>query len=317
MDRTQRRLIGLGAGAAALGGLGALGAVGFVALLKHQAAQARATIGKPLGETALVADKVYRRRYADRGEPIELVLIGDSIAAGLGAGRAKGTLGARLAKEIGDRLDRPVRLTTLAKVGAETWMLPEQQLARLAPSEVPDVAVVVVGGNDVTHRIPVAESVEALTRVIDDLRGRGCPVVVGTCPDLGALRPLPDPLRSLAGRASRQLAAAQRDAALAAGAHVVSLAEVVGPFFVTNPDDMFSIDHFHPSELGYRRTAEALVPSVLAALGERDEVPFGHHAPAPSALHSQVPSAKHEAGTLAVRVTTHELRSTKDAERNA
>lgn len=289
MDRTRRLLLGFGSGAALLGGVGGVATLGFVSLLKRQAAHAREVIGTPLGEVPPSADKTYRRRYASSAEPLDLVLIGDSIAAGLGASRPKGTLGARLAKEAGDRLGRPVRLTTLAKVGAETWMLPEQQLRRLRPEARPDVAVVIVGGNDVTHRVPVGESVAALREVITALRERGCAVVVGTCPDLGALRALPDPLRRLAARASRQLAAAQREAALEEGAYVVSLADVVGPFFVTNPDDMFSIDQFHPSELGYRRTAEALVPSVAAALGgaghggEAPVLPFGHHVPLRSA----------------------------------
>ena len=60
----------------------------------------------------------------------------------------------------------------------------------------------------------------------------------------------------------------------------MSLADVVGPFFITNPDEMFSLDRFHPSAAGYKRTAKAVLPSVLAALGEVDAVPFGHHAPA-------------------------------------
>jgi lysophospholipase L1-like esterase len=60
---------------------------------------------------------------------------------------------------------------------------------------------------------------------------------------------------------------------------VVTLADVVGPFFITNPDEMFSLDRFHPSAHGYKRTAKAILPSVLAALGVQEEVPFGHHAP--------------------------------------
>ena len=75
---------------------------------------------------------------------------------------------------------------------------------------------------------------------------------------------------------------AQAEAALAAGAYVVSLADVVGPFFIANPDEMFSLDRFHPSALGYKRTAQAMLPSVLAALGHRDDVPFGHRVPAPT-----------------------------------
>jgi len=274
------RLLGrIAAGAGVAGAVGVIGAAGgaaFVALLKKQAASARAVIGKPFGEVALEADKTYKKSY---GQRIELLMVGDSIAAGLGSTVPKGTLGARLAKGLAKRTQRAVRLTTIAVVGAETWMINEQQLPRLLPSYKPDVAVIVVGGNDVTHRIPIAESVSELHEAIEYLRGLGAHVVVGTCPDLGALRPLPQPLRSLGGRASRQLAAAQAEAALDAGAYVVNLADVVGPFFVTNPDEMFSVDKFHPSEMGYKRTAQALLPSLLHALGYSDVVPFGHSAP--------------------------------------
>lgn len=276
-----RRLGKIAVGAGVAGAVGVVGAAlgaGFVVLLKRQAAHARALIGKPLGETAPDADKVYKKSY---GAVIELLLLGDSIAAGLGAEHPDGTLGARLAKGVAKKTHRSVRLTTAARVGSESWMLPEQ-LMSLPPSYRPDVAVVIVGGNDVTHRVPIAGSVKHLTEAVQALRVRGAHVVVGTCPDLGALKPVPQPLRSLGSRASRQLAAAQAEAAHAAGAYVVSLADVVGPFFITNPDEMFSLDRFHPSAVGYKRTAKAVLPSVLAALGVRDEVPFGHQAPRPS-----------------------------------
>lgn len=193
-------------------------------------------------------------------------MLGDSIAAGLGAERAKHTLGGRLARGIARSAGRSVRLRTAAVVGSESSMLADQ-LAALPDSYRPDVAVIVVGGNDVTHRVPVAESVDHLGVAVDALRARGAEVVVGTCPDLGALRPMPQPLRALGSRASRQLAQAQRETALARGARVVSLSHVVGPFFITNPDEMFSLDRFHPSAQGYKRTAKAMLPSVLAALG--------------------------------------------------
>lgn len=244
-------------------------------VLRRQAAQARSEIGQPLGEHAHDADRVYRRRLGSR---IDLLLLGDSIAAGLGADEARGTLGARLSRQVAKRSDRAVRLRTAAEVGAESSRLGDQ-LDALPADYAPDVAVIVVGGNDVTHRVSVGESVKHLEQCIERLRERGAAVVVGTCPDLGALRPVPQPLRALGSRASRQLAAAQRVAAVERGAWVVSLADVVGPFFITNPDQMFSLDRFHPSALGYKRTAKAILPSVLAALGEHDEVPFGHHAP--------------------------------------
>jgi len=263
---------------AMVGGVAGAGAYGARELLTRQAAQARLAIGKPLGEQALSADKHYKKTY---GEPVNLLILGDSIAAGLGADRAKHTLGGGLARGIAKHAHRSVRLRTAAVVGSESSEL-AAQLASLPANYRPDVAVIVVGGNDVTHRVPVAESVRHLSETITALRERGAEVVVGTCPDLGALRPVPQPLRALGSRASRQLAHAQRGAALAGGARAVSLAHVVGPFFITNPDEMFSLDRFHPSTHGYKRTAKAMLPSVLAALGVVDTVPFGHHTPDPA-----------------------------------
>ena len=251
------------------------GVLGARLLLRRQAAVARRLIGKPLGEEALDADKKYKKKY---GATLDLLLVGDSIAAGLGAELPKETLGARLATRLAKATHRTVRLRTVARVGSESSML-AAQLATLPASYRPDVAVIVVGGNDVTHRVPVAESVRHLEAAIAALRDRGAAVVVGTCPDLGALRPVPQPLRALGSRASRQLAQAQGVAAVRAGAHAVSLAHVVGPFFITNPDEMFSLDRFHPSATGYKRTAKALLPSLLAALGLDGELPFGHRRP--------------------------------------
>ncbi|PUA81600.1 SGNH/GDSL hydrolase family protein [Nocardioides currus] len=264
-----------GIAAGALGVVAGAAAYATKEVLTRQAAIARSRIGDPLGHVAPSADKVWRKRY---GQTIDLVVLGDSIAAGLGADHPKHTLGGGLSRRLAKRTGRAVRLRTAAVVGSESSLLAEQ-VAGLPATYAPDVAVIVVGGNDVTHRVPVAESIRHLTDAITALQARGAEVVVGTCPDLGALRPVPQPLRALGSRASRQLAQAQREAALAHGARAVSLAHVVGPFFITNPDEMFSLDRFHPSTQGYKRTARAMLPSVLAALGHDDVLPFGHHAP--------------------------------------
>ena len=116
----------LAPGAAVAGGT-ALAALGARELIRRQARVARRVIGKPLGEDAHQADKVYRSKH---GDPIDLLLLGDSIAAGLGADRPKRTLGAQLARRLADRTDRAVRLHTAAVVGSETSML-RTQLAGL------------------------------------------------------------------------------------------------------------------------------------------------------------------------------------------
>jgi lysophospholipase L1-like esterase len=260
--------------AAGLAGLVALGALGHRTFLL-QARVARRLIGKPLGEEAPSADRTYKKKY---GDPIDLLVLGDSIAAGLGADLPEHTLGGQLATRLAKAARRSVRLHTGACVGAETSMV-RAQLAALPVGYRADVAVIVVGGNDVIHRVRTSVSTRHLREVVEALHEQGVPVVVGTCPDLGALTAVPQPLRAVGRLASRQLAAAQRETATGLAAHAVSLADVVGPFFVAQPDQMFAVDRFHPSAAGYRRTAKALLPSVLAALGHDGRLPYGHHPP--------------------------------------
>lgn len=261
-----------GGGVAAAGA--ALGALGY-GVIKAEAALARRVIGTPFDDSP-DDDGVYG---AGRGEPWEVVVIGDSSAAGMGADHAHQTVGAIVANGVAALTGRPVRLTNRAVVGAESSDLERQLANALEDVMRPDVVLVMVGANDVTHRIERTASVRHLEQTVRRIRALGSEVVVGTCPDLGALRPVPQPLRSLGSRASRQLAAAQAAATVRAGGHAVSLARVVGPFFISNPDEMFSLDRFHPSALGYRRTASALLPSLLTALGVSEDVPFGHTAP--------------------------------------
>jgi lysophospholipase L1-like esterase len=263
----------------AAAGLGLVAsAVGVRVLLTRQAAIARRRIGKPLGEESIDADRVWRRSLG--GDPVGLLLLGDSLAAGLGAEKRKQTLGARLAKGLATRVRRPVRLRTAAVVGAESPDL-GGQLDGLPGDYRPEVAVIVVGGNDVTHRVPASVSAAHLGDAIAWLRERGAQVVVGTCPDLGALRAVPQPLRRLAASASRRLAAVQAEAAVRAGAEPVDLRRAVGAMFSDEPDRMFSLDRFHPSALGYRRTADALLPAVHRAVerGVRSTAPVTPQAP--------------------------------------
>lgn len=255
MSRVRAALV-VGAAFAAL-------TLGGRALLAHQATIARRRIGKPLGEESLDADRVWKRSLD--GRPVELLLLGDSLAAGLGAEHRKETLGGRIAKGIATRMQRPVRLRTAAVVGSESSAL-AGQLDTLSDDYRADVAVIVVGGNDVTHLVPSGDAAEQLEQAILWLQEVGTAVVVGTCPDLGTLQPVPQPLRALLSRMSRRLALEQIKVAWRTGAVPVDLHQTVGPDFRERSPEMFSLDRFHPSAAGYRRTAEALVPAVITAL---------------------------------------------------
>ena len=248
------------ASAAAVGGAGLVGAGGAVyGVLLGQSRLARQRIGEPTTPPP-VADGVYGRG----GEPVQLVVIGDSGAAGFGVEQPEETTAAVAAAGLAATLDREVWLRCLAVVGAQSGDL-QGQIDQVEP-DWPDVAVIAVGANDVTHRVPPGRSVALLTAAIERLRAHEVEVVVATCPDLGTIRPIPHPLRWVARRWSRSLAAAQTVAAVSAGARSVALADLLGPEFDAHPDTMFGPDQFHPSATGYRHFAEAIVPSLADAL---------------------------------------------------
>jgi lysophospholipase L1-like esterase len=200
-----------------------------------------------------------------QGGPLSLVVLGDSCAAGYGATTAEETPGALIAGGLAEIAERPVQLTTVAKGGARSADLAEQVDKALVVS--PDAALIIVGGNDVTHPVPPAQAVRMLIDAVRRLRASGCEVVVGTCPDLGTIRPIQPPLRWIARRWSRQLAAAQTVAVVEAGGRTVSLGSILGPEFAASPTELFSEDRFHPSSAGYAHAAAAALPSVAAALG--------------------------------------------------
>ncbi|MFD1940468.1 MULTISPECIES: SGNH/GDSL hydrolase family protein [Nonomuraea] len=257
--RAARRI----AAAAALGGGGltALGATAY-GLLIAESLVARKVIGRPHGMDGPVSDG----RYGDfPGEPIRLAMLGDSTSVGLGMADHEHTPGVRLARGLAAVAERPVTLTVVGQSGAPSAELGDQVDRALRTR--PEVAVIFIGANDVTTQTPPATAVRHLAKAVRRLREAEAEVVVGTCPDLGTVRPIGQPLRWVTRRWSRQLAAAQTVAVVEAGGRTVAFADILGPEFATNPTEMFGPDRFHPSDRGYAQAAYAVLPSVCAALG--------------------------------------------------
>ncbi|MER7073590.1 SGNH/GDSL hydrolase family protein [Terrabacter sp. NPDC000476] len=255
-------------GGVGVAGLGVLGGLGY-GLLRVEAVMTRRIVGQHFEG----APDDAGRYGTGHGRPVRLVVLGDSTGAGMGADHPHETIGATVASGVAAFSGRPVELTNVAVIGAESTALGEQVDRALEAVTEPDVALVLIGANDVTHRIDTSVAVRHLAEAVRRLRAAGAEVVVGTCPDLGALEPVPQPLRLLARRWSRDLAAAQTVAVVEAGGRAVSIGDLLSEAFAAEPHVMFSKDRFHPSPVGYARVAAALLPSVCAALrlfGELD-----------------------------------------------
>ena len=263
--RVARRI----AAGAAYGG-GSIGLIGAatVGVVLAEVQLAKRQVGGGTAPVPPSAEGRYGVAFTGPAEPLRLGLLGDSTAAGQGVRRAGQTPGALLASGLAAVSERPVDMRNVALPGARSDDLERQVSLLLAdPARVPDVCVIMIGANDVTHRMPATQSVRCLTTAVRRLRTAGAEVVVGTCPDLGTIEPVYQPLRWLARRVSRQLAAAQTIGAVEQGGRTVSLGDLLGPEFAANPRELFGPDNYHPSAEGYATAAMAMLPTLCAALG--------------------------------------------------
>ncbi|MFT4126322.1 MAG: SGNH/GDSL hydrolase family protein [Gordonia sp. (in: high G+C Gram-positive bacteria)] len=251
-------------------------------LLVRQARKARTVIphrteNGPFGDGLYRPDGSgpHRVTRANRDEAdLHLAVFGDSTAAGLGADTASQTLGVRLARRIAVATDQVVRYSNKAIVGATSKGLAAQVDAMLIAGERPDLAVILIGANDVTARNGIRASAARLGAAVSRLRSIDAQVVVGTCPDFGVITAIPQPLRTVLRLWGMRLAAAQVSAVRAAGGRSVPVADLLADHFRRAPETMFSVDRFHPSAQGYEVAAEVILPEALAAIGAWGSAPL-------------------------------------------
>jgi lysophospholipase L1-like esterase len=198
--------------------------------------------------------------------PLRLVLLGDSSALGVGVDSVSDTVAGQLATLLSEGPAGSARRVALSSVGVSGSRSTDlaTQVARALLGERPDVAVILVGANDATGLRRPGEAAAYLGAAVRRLRDAGVEVVVGTCPDLGAVRAIAPPLRQVVGWLGRRVAGAQAAVVREAGGTVVDLAAETGPVFRADAGTL-CYDGFHPSADGYRVWAHALLPAVAAA----------------------------------------------------
>jgi len=274
---SRRSTIALAAaGALASTGTAYLGARN---LLVGQATQARTVIPRSW-DIPPRADGVYTRgggpvQRWQRDTPVDLhlMIFGDSTATGYGCASAEEVPGVLIARGLAEQTGKCVRLSTKAIVGATSKGVCGQVDAMFVAGSAPDAAVMMLGANDITALNGISESARRLALTVRNLRARGALVVVGTCPDLGVITAIPQPLRSLAHARGSQLARAQAAAVKSSGGVPVPLAQLLAPQFRATPELMFSADGYHPSATAYALAAEQLLLALCDALGEKVDSP--------------------------------------------
>jgi lysophospholipase L1-like esterase len=201
------------------------------------------------------------------GEPVRLVVLGDSAARGYGLTEPSSAFSQQIARHVARTVGRCVEVTTLATDGHRTATVLEEQVPQVRGHR-PDAIVLGVGVNDVLGRVPLGrlrEETRALLSALVDA-GDGAVVVFVPCPDLTEAPGLPRPLHLVAGWRCRRVGRAQQSVA-------ADLDIPAAP--LPRPDaGMFGDDGFHPGAHGHavmsRYVADVLVRSAAVARGDAD-----------------------------------------------
>ena len=246
------------------GGVSALGGA-LYGVLRIEAQLARKAIGPRLDETPPDSTGLVRPR-PPRARRSRWRCSATRAPPGYGVDRVEETPGAQLASGLAERADRRVHLRGFAEVGARSSDLAGQVDRALAVR--PDVAVILIGVNDVTHQV--------LPAAVGAQPGRGRLAGCSSRAPRSSSAPAPTSARSGRsrprssrwrgpGRAGSRPRRPSRWSRRAAGPS--RWAPSSGPEFDAAPALLFGPDRFHPSADGYRSLADVLLPSVLAALG--------------------------------------------------
>ena len=199
-----------------------------------------------------------RSGTAGPGAPVlRLLVAGDSSAAGVGARTQREALALPLAERIATQLGGAVRWQLVAESGLTSEGV-LRRLVRTQPRQA-DVAVVIVGVNDITKDVPLAFAIRQRSHIADWLQVHAGVrhVVFPSLPEMEKFPAVPRPLAWYAGQAARRNNRAQaRWAAQHEGVVHLAMDGVA-------QSDLFCEDGFHPAPALYARVADRLAQHIV------------------------------------------------------
>lgn len=197
------------------------------------------------------------------GKALRYVIMGDSVAAGQGGdydhSPAVGT-----AHHLGETYK--VDFLNTGVSGARTKDIVQDQLAP-ALAHKPDVVLIIVGSNDVTHLTSSRAIASNMQQAIDQFVAQNCDVkiVLTGSAAMGTARRIPQPLRYLAGIRSRQVNTVFDRLIADNKLTLAPVARDTGPIFENNKN-LFAADNFHPNNEGYAVWTEVLSKALDDAI---------------------------------------------------
>jgi len=193
-------------------------------------------------------------------DPLRLLVIGDSTAAGVGADTQHDALPGNLARELQQLTGRGVEWAATGENGATSRDLIERYLDDACASSY-DVVFVTVGANDALGLRPRWAFRRDIRTILERLRGASpdASILVSSLPAFFRFELLPQPLKFNLYLHSRSLEDAARE--VVARLDRVHMSPPPPPY----TEGFFATDLFHPSASGYRDWARFAIEDAVAA----------------------------------------------------
>lgn len=197
---------------------------------------------------------------------LRLAILGDSSAAGVGAQRQEEALAGQLTAFTAQHLGRQVSWRLVARSGATARSVQRDLVPSLTDPETawkPELVIVVVGGNDLTHLRPIPAWRRDMRALIGAIRQEAgpVPIVLAGLPPFLRLPSLPQPMRTVSGLR----ACAMDDVLRRLARDTAAVWHVPSATLPTEGDDFFTADGFHLAARGYRAWAEVIAVRVADA----------------------------------------------------
>lgn len=174
------------------------------------------------------------------------LLLGDSVALGLGASEPARTLAGQLSDEFSE-----VNVECRAQPGARGRDL-RRQLSDAGRTRYAAI-IISIGGNDIVRGTPVADFRHQLADALHDCRGRSRCVIVANCANLGGAPLFLWPVRLWLDARSRRFRRIMRALCPALGAQFVNYCmDPDDDIFRKSPERFYAPDRIHPSDYAYR-----------------------------------------------------------------
>ena len=236
-------------------------ALGPILLIQGRAVRRNAIrLPEPAGNRTGTTDSSY-----STVEPLRLLFVGDSSAAGVGVETQGEALASRAASCLSDKTGIPVEWQLLAKSGVNT----AETLQMLSSHELrpADLVVTALGVNDVTSQRSASQFLADYKELVARLRasvGAQAAIINGV-PPMHILPSVPQPLRWFLGQCANRLDSRLRAWVQSQSPEAMAYLSLQ---WAAKPNEM-ARDGYHPGAGQYRLWAEMVAEHAARLLAPR------------------------------------------------